>query len=97
MKISITQADIDQAKNWQEDLQRNPVAWAIRRTTGIPTSAGPGAAVIDYATPWQSECWLPEEIIDWLENWNNGEKVKPVEFEIDFDLEVHETRRAGRR
>jgi hypothetical protein len=40
---------------------------------------------------------LPDEIIDWLENFNNGEEVEPIEFEIDFDLEAHETRRAGRR
>ena len=101
MKISITKDDIKYARNHQEDPCRNPVAMAIRQAVGIATSAGPGVAVIDYATPWQTEVWLPEEIIDWLEQWNEGKMVKPIEFELEFELEfdlnVHETRRAGRK
>ena len=98
MRIEVTQWDIDYAANWQEDPCRNPVAMAIRRTVGIPTVAGPGPwAVIDYATPWQTEVYLGDEPTDWLERFDNGETVEPFVFELDFDKDAHETRRAGRR
>jgi hypothetical protein len=95
MLIEVTAWDIE--RGWAECGERNPVSLAIRRATGIPTSAGPGAAVIDYATPWQSECWLPDEAVNWLEAFDKDEPVEPFSFELGFDKDAHETRRAGRR
>jgi len=82
MLIEVTRDDI--RRGHPEDDCRCPVSLAIRRAVGLDTSVGDGVIVVDYATPWQIEIWSPEEVIQFVEDFDAGRKVKPFAFELDL-------------
>jgi hypothetical protein len=94
VRIEVTEEDIDRGK--PEDRCACPVARAVRRAVGIPTSVAMDKIVVDYATPWQTEIWTPDEVSIFVELFDIGGAVEPFAFELEFDAQAHEKRRAGR-
>jgi hypothetical protein len=85
VKVQVTAADIE--RGVAGDDCKCPVALAIRRATGIPTSVGDGVIVIDYATPQQVEIWSPEDVAHFVEEFDLGHDVEPFEFELEYPTE----------
>ena len=93
MKVEVTPQDI--ARGHPEDNCCCPVALAVRRAVGIATSVGTGKIVVDYATPWQTEIWNPEEVTEFVERFDAGLPVEPFAFDLEFDPVSHAKEKAA--
>jgi hypothetical protein len=51
-------------------------------------------ALVDYATPWQTGVWLPDEAVAFIEEFDAGRSVLPFDFDLPFDVQTHLERRA---
>lgn len=81
-RIAVTQEDIDEGR--RADSKSCAFARAMTRT-------GIGKAAVSYEN-WSGEIEgvlfdgpVPKSIERWIRAWDNGAKVEPIAFIVDFD------------
>jgi len=78
VKIKVTQRHIDTA--YPGECDSCPVALAIRDAVdGRPVSVFYGSIVIG-----KSDCFMPDEVYDFVLDFDAGAPVEPFEFDLDY-------------
>lgn len=75
MKITVTHYHISLAR--RDDPQYDAVALAIREATGLEPHVGADSVIIAG-----SKHYLPRPVQKFIEAFDDGQKVGPIEFEL---------------
>lgn len=78
VKVEVTQEDIDAAK--PQDMKNCPLAKAVSRAYGKKVEISSIHAWVGVFTSAR----LPQIAIDFFSAFDNGRKVKPISFKLDF-------------
>lgn len=82
LTIDVTQSDIERGE--RGSISNSPIGLAIERETGKRCLLGAHSGAIGF----EHNFYLPRVAINWRNDFDLGELVEPLEFEIEVDGEL---------